>query len=77
MAAFLLRALLGPGYTPPDAVGIFADVSIDAFAVDYIEDLYGRGITAGCSAAPLLYCPTRLNARSQMAAFLVASFSQP
>ena len=77
MAAFLLRALLGPGYTPPTATGIFGDVLPNAFAADYIEDLYGRGITAGCSAAPLLYCPTRQNTRSQMAAFLVATFALP
>ena len=77
MAAFLLRALLGPGYVPPPAVGIFGDVAIGSFAADYIEDLHARGISAGCSASPLLYCPTGLTTRSQMAAFLVATFNLP
>ncbi len=77
MAAFLLRALLGPGYMPPDAVGVFEDVPVDAFAANYIEDLYGRGITAGCSASPLLYCPASYSTRSQMAVFLVATFELP
>jgi uncharacterized repeat protein (TIGR03803 family) len=77
MAAFLLRGLLGPGYVSPPAVGIFGDVPVGAFAADYIEDLFARGITAGCSASPVLYCPTRLTTRSQMAAFLVGTFSLP
>ena len=77
MAAFLLRTLLGPDYVPPSAAGIFGDVPVGSFAADYIEDLYGRGISAGCSASPLLYCPTRATTRSQMAAFLVSTFSLP
>ena len=74
MAIFLLKTLLGSSYTPPDAVGIFSDVPVGSFGADWIEDLYGRGITGGCSASPLLYCPNNSNTRGQIAVFLVKTF---
>ena len=74
MAVFLLKTDLGTGYAPPPAVGIFADVPIGAFAADWIEDLYARGITGGCSATPLLYCPDDSSTRGQMAVFLTKTF---
>ena len=77
MAVFLLRARLGSSYLPPPATGIFADVPpSDPFA-RFIEDLFNRGITSGCSASPLLYCPNAPNTRSQMAVFLVRTFNLP
>ncbi len=75
MAVFLLKALLGSTYTPPDPTGIFGDVPPGSFADEWIEDLYVRGVTGGCSAAPLLYCPNGPNTRGQMAVFLVRTFS--
>ena len=75
MAVFLLKAHLGAAYAPPGAAGIFDDVPPGAFAADWIEDLYGRGVTGGCSASPLLYCPNNPNTRGQMAAFLTKTFS--
>jgi choice-of-anchor B domain-containing protein len=74
MAVFLLKALLGSAYTPPAATGVFDDVPPGAFADAWIEDLYGRGITGGCSASPLLYCPASPNNRGQMAVFLTKTF---
>jgi uncharacterized repeat protein (TIGR01451 family) len=74
MAVFLLKTLLGPAYVPPAAVGIFGDVPPDAFAADWIEDLYARSITGGCQESPLLYCPDDPNTRGQMAAFLTKTF---
>ena len=75
MAVFLLKTLLGKDYVPPPATGtIFADVSADAFAAAWIEDLYNRGITAGCLTDPLRYCPDRPVSRGEMAAFLVRTF---
>jgi hypothetical protein len=71
MAIFLLKAKLGSGYRPPPATGIFDDVPIGSFAADWIEDLYNRGITAGCSQSPLKYCPTSPVTRRQMAIFLL------
>ncbi len=71
MAVFLLKALEGSCYLPPPATGVFADVpQADPFA-PWIEDLYGRGITGGCSPTPLNYCPDSTVLRRQMAVFLL------
>ncbi len=77
MAVFLLKSLLGSGYAPPAAVGIFADVpAADSFA-PWIEDLFARGVTAGCGGDPILYCPASPNTRGQMSVFLVKTFELP
>ncbi len=51
MAVFLLVASQGKGYAPPacdPAMPVFSDVPCPSgFAVNFIEDLYHRGITAG------------------------------
>ncbi len=76
MAVFLLKALEGSAYDPPDCTGIFGDVPCTpgtGFS-DWIEELYNRGITGGCSASPLNYCPTNPNNRGQMAVFLTKTF---
>ena len=76
MAVFLLKAFEGSTYDPPDCTGIFDDVACTpgtGFS-DWIEELYNRGITGGCSMAPLEYCPTNPNNRGQMAVFLVKTF---
>jgi hypothetical protein len=74
MAIFLLKTSQGSGYVPPPATGIFGDVPIGSFGADYIEDIYNRGITGGCQASPLLYCPGNPVLRQQMATFLVRTF---
>jgi hypothetical protein len=75
MAVFLLKTLLGKDYVPPPATGtVFADVPVDAFAAAFIEDLYHRGITAGCLTGPLRYCPDGFVTREEMAAFLALTF---
>ena len=74
MAAFLLKAKYGSAYVPPPATGIFGDVpSGDPFA-PWVERLYSEGVTGGCQAAPLFYCPFNANTRGQMAVFLVKAF---
>jgi hypothetical protein len=76
MAVFLLNTAYGPGYVPPPATGtVFDDVPAGSFAADWIEDLVARGITAGCSANPPLYCPTNPITRGQMATFIVITFA--
>jgi hypothetical protein len=75
MAVFLLRTLEGSGYTPPACAGVFEDVACPSLFADWIEELYHRGVTGGCSASPLLYCPTNPVTRGQMAPFLVKTFS--
>jgi uncharacterized repeat protein (TIGR03803 family) len=80
MAVLLLKAEHGSGYAPPACVGVFQDVACTpnpAFAVDWIERLYAEGVTGGCSASPLLYCPDSPNTRGQMAVFLVKTFNLP
>jgi hypothetical protein len=76
MAVFLLNTAYGPGYVPPPATGTaFDDVPAGSFAADWIEDLVARGITAGCSASPPLYCPANPITRGQMATFIVITFA--
>ena len=68
---------MGSGYVPPTPAGIFADVPADYFAIAWIEDLYNRGVTAGCGTNPLRYCPDAIVPREQMATFLVRTFLGP
>ena len=72
MAVFLLKTLLGSSYLPPACAGDFDDVPCPSQFADWIEDLYGMGITGGCG--PDLYCPLNSVLRQQMAAFLVKTF---
>jgi len=74
MALFLLRAKYGSSYTPPAATGIFTDVDLSHWGADWIEKLYNDGITKGCSADPLMYCPDRAVSRAAMALFIVRTF---
>jgi len=50
---------------------IFADVPVSYWAWEYVERLYSAGITGGCSASPLNYCPDSVVTRAQMAVFLL------
>ncbi len=78
MAVFLLKTANGAAYAPPPATGaVFADVAPGDFAADWIEDLYSRHITGGCSVSPPRYCPAASNTRGQMAVFLTLTFALP
>jgi S-layer homology domain len=74
MAIFLLRAKHGSSYTPPAATGIFDDVPTSSWVADWVEQLYNEGITTGCGANPLSYCPEDTVTRAQMAVFIVRTF---
>jgi hypothetical protein len=74
MAVFLLKTRNGSSYAPPPAVGIFDDVAASDPFAPWIEPIYNEGITGGCSAAPLLYCPASSVTRGQMAPLLVKTF---
>jgi len=50
---------------------IFADVPASYWAWDYVERLYNSGVTGGCTASPLNYCPDSTVTRAQMAVFLL------
>jgi hypothetical protein len=73
MAVFLERAIHGSSFTPPSAIGIFADVPVSYWAADWIEQFYYDGITSGCNTNPLRYCPYNNVTRAQMAIFLLRS----
>jgi hypothetical protein len=70
MAVFILRAINGPGYSPPPAAGIFSDVPANYFQ-PWIEAFYNLGITGGCGTSPLRYCPNGYVTRAQMAVFIL------
>ncbi|MBZ5535409.1 MAG: FG-GAP-like repeat-containing protein [Acidobacteriia bacterium] len=69
MAIFIEHAL-GVMTAPPATQQTFEDVSTTAFSYPFIEDFAARGITAGCSMTPRLYCPTSTVTREQMAIFI-------
>ncbi len=78
MAVFILRAIEGPDYVPPACTGVFGDVNCPNYwAADWIEELYARGITTGCSADPLLFCPADSTNRAQMSAFVQRAWELP
>jgi uncharacterized repeat protein (TIGR03803 family) len=77
MSAFLLKTEDGPSYTPPACAGVFGDVACPSQFADWIERLYVEEITGGCSANPLLYCPSSAVTRGQMAVFLTKAFGLP
>ncbi len=74
MAVFLLKAEHTSLYTPPACTGVFQDVACPSQFADWIERLYAEGVTGGCGANPLVFCPTNPNTRGQMAVFLVKTF---
>ena len=69
MAVFLARAFSGisPAAEP---AGVFADVPAPAPAAAEVEGVLAAGVTRGCSARPMRYCPDRSVTRAQMASFL-------
>lgn len=82
MAILMVRALHGPDFVPPPAVGIFVDVpSSDTDpTANYIEQLYHDGVVAGCavgSGGERYYCPNDLVNRAQAAVFVCAGLGIP
>lgn len=75
MAAFVLRARCGGSYVPnTPASATFADVPLSHPFVAYIQKMYSLGITGGCAAGPLRYCPDSSVTRGQMAAFIERAY---
>jgi hypothetical protein len=70
MAVFLLKAKEGASYNPPACTTqVFDDVPCSSPFAPWVNELSGRGITAGCG--PTTYCPTDPTNRQQMAVFLL------
>ena len=49
----------------------FSDVPVDYWSYQFIGRLYDAGITSGCNATPLMYCPNAPVTRAEMAIFLL------
>jgi hypothetical protein len=57
-SVFFLRMMHGADYIPPEPVGLFADVPIEAWYADWVEAAYNEGIITVCQTEPeLLFCP--------------------
>jgi hypothetical protein len=70
MAAFVLAAKEGPGFSPPACTTpVFTDVPASSTFCRFIEELFRRGVVGGCAAG--LYCPTSPVTREQMAVFVL------
>lgn len=70
MAVSLVRAFPAlPEVEEP--VGAFSDVPATWKEAGAVEAILDAGVTSGCSADPLSYCPDRPVTRAQMASFLV------
>jgi hypothetical protein len=70
MAAFLLLAKEGAGYSPPACgVPMFNDVPASSPFCKYIEELARRGVVSGCGGGN--YCPGDAVTREQMAVFVL------
>ena len=76
MAVFVVKALEGSAYVPPDcaASSTTSPVRPARASPTGSRTFANRGITGGCSVTPPLYCPTNPNNRGQMAVFLVKTF---
>ena len=57
--------------------GLFEDVpDTDPALLRAVEGMYQTGVTRGCTAAPLNYCPDQPVTRAQMASFFVRAIDQ-
>jgi len=70
-AVFIMRGNFGGGYLPPSTPShIFADNWVNTpWAETWAEAMYGQGLTAGCSASPLKFCPDDQLTNAQAAVF--------
>jgi hypothetical protein len=77
MAVFVLRALEGASYVPPAASHYFADVPVTGkeWMEPFVDEFYRRGITTGCGASPLTYCPENPVTRASMAVFIERAYN--
>jgi hypothetical protein len=75
MTKFLLKAKCGASYTPAmPPSSPFADVPAGDPFLPWINKAFTLGITAGCVASPLQFCPGSSVTREQMAIFIYRTF---
>jgi len=72
MAVFLLRALDGSTYVPDHTHGYFDDLPVTGkeWMEPFVDEFQDRGITTGCGAEPMRYCPENPVTRAAMAVFI-------
>jgi hypothetical protein len=69
-AVFVGRGLHGADYTPEDsAQQTFADLPLDSWAAKWAQSLWSDGLTSGCIADPLAYCPWEGHTRAEGVVF--------
>ena len=74
MAIFLLRAMEGPHYAPPDCASpSFADVPCSSPFAPWIEEINARGVITTCNDGTD-YCPRDVVTREQMAIYVLRAF---
>ena len=74
MAVWLIRVVDDGADPRATRRSRFADVDADEWWSPHVERLADLGITEGCKAEPLSYCPDEPVTRAQMASFLVRAF---
>ena len=75
VAVWIVRVIDGP--VPPEvSESRFSDVD-DEWWMPYVERLADLGVTAGCKAHPVSFCPNETVTRARMASFLVRAFDLP
>ncbi len=75
MAVFLTRALTGGDTFPYSSTPYFEDVPATHPFFKHIQKMKELGLTSGCSAKPVLYCPDAPVTRGQMAVFIVRALT--
>lgn len=73
-AIAMLRGAYGSNYVPPPAEGLFSDIPSYSPYAPWIEDLYRRKITSGCTQNPLNYCPESTILIEHLQLFLERTF---
>ena len=75
MARYVAEAnILAKGWSLPACAGAFADVPCTDPDARYIQLIYDKGVTGGCNASPLQYCPDASLTRAQMAVLVVKGY---
>jgi hypothetical protein len=70
-SVFFLRMMHGADYVPPEPIGVFADVPVEAWYADWAEAAYNGGIIPACQTGPeMLFCPWESLDRA-MAAYMM------
>jgi hypothetical protein len=69
-AVFMLRGNFGGGYVPVTPTHFFKDNwKNSSWGEGWAESMFLEGLTAGCSASPLRFCPDDILTNVQMAVF--------